>query len=553
MNIRRLTTLLMLCGTVLAVYAQVGQNIDTNIAVTDQVDANTFAVIISNEHYEEAEDVPFSINDGSTFKRYCEQTLGIPERNIRFEKDATINKMKLSLNWLERQMQMKKGEARAFFYYSGHGLPDDASKKAYLLPVDGSSTDLTTGFSTEELYKRLGSMSSKATIVLLDACFSGTQRDGSMINKARGVAIKPKDTPVEGNMVVFSAAQGTETALPLNSKEHGAFTYYLLEKLHDTKGNVTLGDLSDYVIEKVANNQENNKPQTPTVNSSTQGWRNWKFANQEAAKYVNMPKETYTAKQTSAKSSTTVSTTANAPISSSALDVSAGGAFSLAGVIVDLVRIDKGTFMMGAKEMGNSYSTFSMNMPAHRVTLKSFVIGKTEVTQELWEAVMGSNPSANKGPKLPVENVSWDDCQTFIKKLNQMCGTKFRLPTEAEWEYAADGGNDIMSNTFSGTTHYEAVAHKGITTAECGSKKSSTIGLMDMSGNVAEWCQDYYGRYQSGSQTNPKGPSNGLQRVVRGGSYEDNPQMMRNCQRGHMKQGEASPTVGLRLVHDVNE
>ena len=188
-----------------------------------------------------------------------------------------------------------------------------------------------------------------------------------------------------------------------------------------------------------------------------------------------------------------------------------------------MVRIDQGTFTMGSRELGNTFSTFSMNMPAHQVTLKAYAIGKTEVTQALWQAVMGSNPSANKGADLPVENVSWDDCQQFLKKLNAMCGTNFRLPTEAEWEYAAD----------------------------CSIRYAATLGLNDMTDNVNEWCQDYYGRYTQMNQQNPKGPSMGFQRVVRGASNDNVPKAQRSTQRGHMRQQDASPVVGLRLAHDI--
>lgn len=211
-----------------------------------------------------------------------------------------------------------------------------------------------------------------------------------------------------------------------------------------------------------------------------------------------------------------------APTESRALDVSKGGTFSLAGVSYEMVRIDKNSFVMGVKELPNSFSTFSMNQPAHRVSLDAYVIGKTEVTQELWEAVMGRNPSAHKDPKRPVENVSWDDCQQFLKKLNEQCGTSFRLPTEAEWEHAASCSNTNVA-----------------------------LGLKDMTAGVDEWCQDFYGRYTQTSQTNPQGPSMGFQRVVRGASAGNVGKVNRVCQRGHMKPTDTSSNVGLRLVHDI--
>lgn len=270
------------------------RDVDTYVAVNEEQDPNTFAVIISNEHYKHEAGVPFALNDGAIFKRYLMKTLGVPEQNIKYVPDASLNDMNYNLAWLEKVINVKKNEARAIVYYSGHGMPDEDSKKAYLLPVDGYSTEPTSGLSTEALYKRLGAMPSSQTLVFLDACFSGSKREGDMMKAARGVAIKAKSAPVTGKMVVFSAAQGNETAYPLNTKEHGMFTYFLLEKLQKTGGAVTLGELSEYVTKNVAETSiiTNDKSQTPTVTApvGSNDWRNWKMANNAAKKFETMPK-----------------------------------------------------------------------------------------------------------------------------------------------------------------------------------------------------------------------------------------------------------------------
>ncbi|MBP5772252.1 MAG: SUMF1/EgtB/PvdO family nonheme iron enzyme [Bacteroidaceae bacterium] len=531
------------------------KDIDTSLPVTETVDENTYVVIISNENYKHEVPVPFALNDGAAFKTYCHMTLGIPEENIKFVPDASLNDMNFQLSWLEKIMKVNGGKARAIFYYSGHGMPDEESKKAYLLPVDGYATYLESGLSTEVLYKRLGAMPSRGTIAFLDACFSGSKREGGTIVEARSVALKPKAATVNGNVVSFSAATGTETAFPYKTKEHGMFTYYLLRKLNESGGAVTLGELTDYVSQEVGvrSMKENSKPQTPTVSASETcaDWRSWKLAETAATKTVNIPRPTVSAHKTVVEDLEPSNKPKPIPVQSKGLDVSAGGAFLLAGVMYDLVRIDKGMFMMGSKEGLNGYSTFSLSQPVHQVVLDAYVIGKTEVTQELWQAVMGSNPSSHKGAKLPVENVSWDDVQEFIEKLNEKCGTRFRLPTEAEWEYAADGRDDKQSDSFSGITRPDAVAHIGDATADCGSKKASAIGLQDMTGNVAEWCHDNFGRYPSARVVNPKGPREGVQRVVRGGSFQDAGDCLRNSFRGHMRPSTSSPTVGFRLAHSV--
>ena len=188
----------------------------------------------------------------------------------------------------------------------------------------------------------------------------------------------------------------------------------------------------------------------------------------------------------------------------------------------DMVFVKGGTFTMGATaEQGSDAE--SEEKPTHSVTLSDFYIGKYEVTQAQWKAVMGSNPSEFKGNNLPVENVSWKNIQKFLKKLNAKTGKKFRLPTEAEWEYAARGGNQSKGYKYSGSNSIDDVAWYGYNssgkTNPVGQKSPNELGIYDMSGNVFEWCQDWYGSYGSSSQTNPTGPSSGSYRVLRGGSW----------------------------------
>ena len=243
---------------------------------------NTFVVIIANENYQEVAKVPYTINDGEIFAEYCKKTLGIPETNISLVKDATANNMKREVRWLTQILQQYNGDAKAIVYYAGHGIPDEKTKDAYLLPIDGYGDDPSTGYSLNELYKTLNEVPSKSTLVFLDACFSGANRDGNMLASARGVAIKAKPTAPIGNMVVFSAAQGDETAYPYNDKGHGLFTYYFLKKLQETKGDVTLGELSEYITDQVGKQSIviNRKSQTPTVSVSSalqDSWKNLKL------------------------------------------------------------------------------------------------------------------------------------------------------------------------------------------------------------------------------------------------------------------------------------
>ena len=221
------------------------------------------------------------------------------------------------------------------------------------------------------------------------------------------------------------------------------------------------------------------------------------------------------------------------------------------GITIDMVKVEAGTFMMGAtSEMQKPYDD---EKPGHQVTLTNdYYMGKYEVTQALWQAVMGSNPSKFKSRNLPVEQVSWDDCQEFINKLNSITGRRFRLPTEAEWEYAARGGKKSKGYQYSGSSNISDVAwytaNSGSKTHPVGKKQANELGLYDMTGNVLEWCQDWYGSYVSSSQTNPTGAFSGFFRVFRGGSWYGNSGICRLSCRDSYNPDNRNFDLGLRLV-----
>ena len=218
--------------------------------------------------------------------------------------------------------------------------------------------------------------------------------------------------------------------------------------------------------------------------------------------------------------------------------------FNANGVNFFMAEVEGGTFFMGSPSGG-----WSNERPVHQVTLDSYLIGQTEVTQALWQAVMGSNPSSSKGYNLPVENVSWNDCQTFIAKLNQCTGKNFRLPTEAEWEFAARGGNNSNGYAYSGSDNIDEVAwyneNSGGAYHPVGSKAPNELGLYDMSGNADEWCSDWYGSYSSSAQTNPTGPESGKSRVYRGGYRNSSASDCRVSCRNYSYPSGSGP--GLRL------
>lgn len=244
--------------------------------------------------------------------------------------------------------------------------------------------------------------------------------------------------------------------------------------------------------------------------------------------------------------------------------------FTANGVTFELIQVDGGKFKMGGTKEQEP-ETDILEKPVHIVELNSFSIGKYEVTQELWESVMLTNPSNNKGKNLPVENVSWTDCAAFILKLNQITGQQFRLPTEAEWEYAARGGKKTKKYKYAGSNKIQkagwcwvnsgdkkqkgdkgfnssAIRKNNCKSQIVGQLIPNELGIYDMSGNVREWVNDYYGYYDNASQQNPTGPLKGNDKIWRGGSWYDLAELCRVAARGKDNPERAIDNIGLRLA-----
>lgn len=241
-------------------------DVDVNIPQGRTTRDRTFAVIIANENYTKLSPVVYALNDGKIFGQYCRQTLGLPETNIRYYGDATYGTMLAAMSDIKKIATAYEGDIEVLFYYAGHGAPDE-QQESYLMPVDAYGVGSETCYSLARLYKELGGLGARRVTVFLDACFSGSTREGTMLASARGVAIKARSASPTGNMVVFTAAQGDETALPYGSQGHGLFTYYLLKKLQESGGKVTFGELGDYLTEQVSRRSQvvNRKSQTPAV------------------------------------------------------------------------------------------------------------------------------------------------------------------------------------------------------------------------------------------------------------------------------------------------
>ena len=265
--------------------ATMGSNIDRNIPESQILNMNTLVLIIANERYDNMPQVPYALNDGNIFKEYCVKTLGIPDENILYQSNATLNGIRQKIDLLQKKAQARanaRKETNIIVYYTGHGVPDINTRGAYLMPIDGYEENITTGYKLDDLYQQLGKLPAKSITVFLDACFSGVNRNDEALAQNKGARLVAKSGMPVGNMVVFAASQGNQTAFVNDKEQHGLFTYYLLKKLQESKGDVTLDVLANYLTEEVNIKSLNlhEKEQIPSIIASPQvqnQWQNWKL------------------------------------------------------------------------------------------------------------------------------------------------------------------------------------------------------------------------------------------------------------------------------------
>lgn len=261
-------------------------DVDIDIPMTNLSFTDKYALIIGNEDYSSYQldlssevNVDFAAHDAERFKEYAVKTLGIPERNIILIINGTSGQMHQSLAKINLIIKNSGGKADVIFYYAGHGMPDEITKEAYIMPVDVSAKNLSSALKITDVYQDLTEHPNKRVTVFLDACFSGGARNQGLL-AARAVKVKPKEDPLTGKLIVFTASSGEESSLPYKDKNHGMFTYFLLKKIQETKGDVTYKELSDYIREKVALESVlvNSKEQNTQTNVSPEAvdvWQNW--------------------------------------------------------------------------------------------------------------------------------------------------------------------------------------------------------------------------------------------------------------------------------------
>ena len=264
--------------------------VDKNIPFVSAVNYKKFALIIGNEDYSKYQpglqnemNVVYARNDALVFKEYVVRVLGFPEENVYLLQDATTGEMNQKIELISKLAAKTGADAELLFYYAGHGLPDEITHTSYLIPVDVSGTNLYSAVKLADMYKKFSETGCKRITVFLDACFSGGGRESGLL-ASRSIRIKPSEENISGNMVVFSATKDDQSAMPFKSEKHGLFTYYLLKKLQETSGNISYGNLADYLNRTVSieSLKINQKEQDPEVNVSPQVskvWVSWMLNN----------------------------------------------------------------------------------------------------------------------------------------------------------------------------------------------------------------------------------------------------------------------------------
>jgi hypothetical protein len=262
-------------------------DVDVDIPIINFIQEHSYALIIGNEDYKSKQkdlnyeqNADFAVNDASVFSTYCEKLLGIPVKQIKYLKNATAAEINQGIAWLKNLIKIENGNSKVIFYYSGHGLPNDQTREPYLIPVDVSGSNLSFAIKLSNIYNELTEFPSKQIIVFFDACFSGGARNQGLV-AMKGVKIKPNENILNGNLVVVSSSSGDENSAVYKEKKHGYFTYFLLKKLKESKGDITLEDLSIYLVSQVRKEVGLvGIIQTPQINVSAQAenfYRLWKL------------------------------------------------------------------------------------------------------------------------------------------------------------------------------------------------------------------------------------------------------------------------------------
>jgi formylglycine-generating enzyme required for sulfatase activity len=525
------------------------------------VNDDAIAVIIGNKTYDGSiPEVSFAHNDADAFRQFVIDGLGYREGNIIDLRDATYNQMVTVFGNKENHEgklfdYIRPGESDVTVFYSGHGVPGLKDRQAYLLPSNGDPNRAElSGYPIATLYKNLNKLPARTIRVFIDACFSGETPKGMLVRSASGISVTPKAPKGSSRMVILTAAQGDQLASWDEDAKQGLFTKHLLEALYgaadgkkygDDNGKVTLGEVGTYLKREMTYQARRRfgRVQEASLNGSDADVLAPEIVQQrKLASVVVAPKPKT---PSPVKLTVDIYPRRNKP----------GGTFKDCETCPEMVVVPAGSFRMGDLSGRNGQAK-----PVHRVTIpEAFAVGRFEVTQAQWEAVMGNNPSRFKGSDKPVEIVSWDDAQEYIVKLNNRLGLSnrrdsYRLLSEAEWEYVARAGTSTKYHVGNSISKSQA-NYNSRTTVDVGQYPANAFGLHDVHGNVWEWVEDCWNRGYEGA------PASGAAwmvgncdvRVQRGGSWLVIPSLVRSLYRWRNSSNDRSNDNGFRVARTLSQ
>jgi formylglycine-generating enzyme required for sulfatase activity len=543
-----------------------------------------YALVIGNSNYLHTTVIRGAVKDADLL----ESVLKKCDFNVTPRKDLSKKDFQDAIEQFFNKI--KFSHSNVLFFYSGHGIQYRGEN--YLVPVDAelnSEADVAEKcVNLQYILDKLDNAKTNLNIIILDACrnFPKSWNKGEDDDKGlNNIAI-----PLHQSFIAFATAPSSVAADGggTNSVFSSALAKYMVEP------GLTIFQVFQKVYTEVRKYSANQYPwnnfsmdeEFSFINSKefVAGPRKMEFLisedcilyinNKKAGQYpgsikflVDNPPGVYSIRAVSQHDSSIYYDTtyhfdpANAPaenlmsipLNNRIINLSLALKSLTDSIRYNMIRVEGGEFVMGSNTGINDEA------PEHKVNMHSFSISKSEISQYQWSSIMGNNPTAiKKCANCPVDNISWDDAQLFIKKLNSLTGAHYRLPTESEWEYAARGGQLVIkkSEKFSGSNLLEAVGwflgNSSKQSHPVQTKAANAMGISDMSGNMAEWCEDTYGAlyYQSSPYENPTGPANGNSKVIRGGSWSDFDQNCRVTSRDNHKANFKDKTTGLRIASD---
>ena len=527
------------------------------------VNDDAIAVIVGNKTYDgKIPEVSFAHNDADAMRKFVIEVLGYREGNIIDLRDATFNQL-VTVFGNDKTHEgklfdfVRPGESDVTVFYSGHGVPGLKDKQAYLLPSNGDPNRAEiSGYPVATLYKNLSRLQARTIRVFIDACFSGETPKGMLVKAASGISIVPKAPKGSSRMVILTAAQGDQLASWDEDAKHGLFTKHLLEALYgaadgkkygDGNGKVTLGEVGKYLSREMtyqARRRFGRVQQAALTGNSSNVLVPQIVKRPQTASVVVVPK---------AKPSPPVRPAVGVFPSK----YKPGDTFKDCDECPKMVVVPAGSFRMGDLNGGGEKN----ERPVRRVAIpQPFAVGKFEVSQAQWRAVMGNNPSRFKGNNRPVEKVTWDDVKVYLNKLNRRLNLtikldRYRLLSEAEWEYAARAGTTTkyhFGDTISKSqARWDSSTDEG--TNKVGSYPSNSFGLHDMHGNVWEWVEDCWNETYRGAPTDGAARLSGIcsAHVLRGGSWASVPRNVRAARSNWGSTDKQSGGFGFRIARTL--